>query len=88
MWQEWSACPHTGSSGLSHRNRKCDSPAPSPYGDYCTGDPVQYRQCNDSQSVDKHGGKIQLVSSTDSVTIPSMLPNMEVKYNWLAVQVV
>ncbi|XP_052813120.1 thrombospondin-2-like [Mya arenaria] len=45
VWTSWSPCSVTCDSGLSHRNRACNNPPPSPHGSPCNGTAADWKIC-------------------------------------------
>lgn len=44
-WAGWSSCSLTCGAGVQTRDRKCNNPAPSHNGNFCTGDPYEIKPC-------------------------------------------
>lgn len=44
-WVGWSQCSLTCGAGVQTRDRKCNNPAPSHDGNFCTGDPYEIKPC-------------------------------------------
>lgn len=44
-WAGWSQCSLTCGAGVQTRDRKCNNPAPSHNGNFCTGDPYEIKPC-------------------------------------------
>ena len=45
QWNNWEGCSVPCGTGIQRRHRTCTHPAPSLYGRYCLGDPVEYDTC-------------------------------------------
>ncbi|XP_028986164.1 A disintegrin and metalloproteinase with thrombospondin motifs 16 [Betta splendens] len=45
-WSSWSACSRSCESGVTHRDRQCNSPRPAFGGKFCEGSSRSYKLCN------------------------------------------
>ena len=45
-WTGWGSCSVTCGGGLMKRQRQCDNPAPSSFGQQCVGNDVDTDACN------------------------------------------
>lgn len=46
-WNEWTECSQTCGNGIQHRARNCSNPAPLYGGKDCTGNYIEYVDCNE-----------------------------------------
>merc|ERR1719508_461379 len=45
-WSQWDYCSATCGGGIQLRRRECSNPAPQNMGEFCKGDNVDSRNCN------------------------------------------
>lgn len=45
-WGNWSECSTTCGDGEKNRKRLCNNPSPDNGGEFCVGDPFDFKQCN------------------------------------------
>ncbi|XP_039974144.1 A disintegrin and metalloproteinase with thrombospondin motifs 16 [Xiphias gladius] len=46
LWSSWSACSRSCESGVTYRERQCNSPRPAYGGKFCEGSSRSYKLCN------------------------------------------
>ena len=78
-WSTYSTCSTTCGAGSQRRSRKCNNPAPSNGGRYCSGLGNQYKKCNTrSCSARRRGGEYMRLGKFPKISL-GKLPKMRLR---------
>ena len=78
-WSAYSTCSASCGAGSQRRSRKCNNPAPSNGGRYCSGLGNQYKKCNTrSCSARRRGGEYMRLGKVPKISV-GKLPKMRLR---------